>query len=933
MKKERILNALGGAADKYVEEAMPTAALSKELRGAGIEGEGVQAEPVTVNAPKRKIYAGSIAAAACACVAAGGLIFWSAVGDFGGLSEEPYTGSSDEFAQTMSPEENGYHNFTLTLEQLYGCAWSCFIPEYFPEGYHFNGEARCTQANGVVDTPTDMDISFWLSNGIDDPDAKGYNPVYFSVTVGDNSIVEGEHIYELETLTVNDITEMGKGGLISCGHNVRLQIGYPYPELVSAEEIHSMIMSMPYAKQWIVYDSGYHIEYLTGDEVYSTPFADCLPTAFPAGYGITGLSAYGYTLTGVNGSSSISLYIGNGVEDPDLPNYCPISYAVLDCWEIPEGMPMYQSIRELTLEDVEAAMESGGLYVSYSDTGMIGVSFPYPDRVSAQEIYTMMKSMPCAADYSDDTTVEHTLVYLSQEELYNCQWHMFLPRYVPDGYDFEGNASYVPAGFIDDGIMTYRFREQESGNTIEFVFITDFFGGSYENAELNLSELTASDMAKVKSGGLIYCENGGSTLRVNIDQPELVSDGELYKTLMSVPVHDVFQNSGIATVDLSEYIGADVPAVAFEQFYNIQKVKIRTKFNERDSFLPFFDQETYNGGGTEGELGTIVGFDGKNVYFVSTGTVDSMDENGKSTTLSVSSIGMYDIPNDSYKQLVRYYERDVEFICADGEFIYYTVSDHGLQSDFCRRNINDPIYGTVDNSPLLSVDGKITDTAVNGSFIYLSLISDGQYTLVSFDMNEDVEADIAANKLYISMIEIPDTIERIMPYKDGAAYNLKNDTRSFWYWNGEQESKAERLFTAEADFEIYSDGEIFYTVTDGKLFTGTDYYNQTYEDKQCFDVLDIMNLSVSDRVYLAHNNAVDSSPLYAFAEAPDMASADSMIVPSPHMGIIYDARNGWFTHVDPSKEYQSRSSFGSSLLLLEGEAQNDHFTLCIITRK
>lgn len=927
MKKERILNALGGADDKYVEEAMPTAVPAKALKGTGIEGEGVQAEPVTVNAPKRKIYAGSIAAAACACVAAGGLIFWSAVGDFGGLSEEPYTGSSDEFAQTMSPEENGYHNFTLTLEQLYGCAWSCFIPEYFPEGYHFNGEARCTQANGVVDTPTDMDISFWLSNGIDDPDAKGYNPVYFSVTVGDNSIVEGEHIYELETLTVNDITEMGKGGLISCGHNVRLQIGYPYPELVSAEEIHSMIMSMPYAKQWIVYDSGYHIEYLTGDEVYSTPFADCLPTALPAGYGITGLSPYTYTKY-----NSISLYISNGVEDPELSNYCPIRYAVqyysngIDNFS--SDKPVYQNIWELTLQDVEAAMESGGFFTVYNDTALIEVSFPHADRISAEEIYSMVMSAPCAVNPYGDK--EYAVVYLSQEELYNCQWRMFVPRFVPEGYEFADKASYEHT--LDSSTVTYRFREQESGNTIEFVFITDYLDGSFENEELKASKLTISDMAKVKSGQLIYCENGFSALRVNIDDPQLVTDGELFRALLSVPYYDFSQNSEIAAVDLTEYIGAGDPAAAFEQFYDIQKVKIRTKFNERDSFLPFFDQETYNGGGLEGEFGTIVGFDGKNVYFKSTGTVDSMDENGKSITLSVSSIGMYDIPNDSYKQLVRYYERDVEFICADGEFIYYTVSDHALQSDFCRRNINDPIYGTVDNSPLLSVDGKITDTAVNGSFIYLSLISDGQYTLVSFDMNEDVEADIAANKLYISMIEVPDSVESIMPYREGAAYNLKNDTGSFYYWNGEQESKAELLFTAEANSEIYSDGEIFYTVTDGQLYTGDDSYEQP-QNKQFFDALDIWGLSVSDRVTLAYNNAVDSNPLYKFDNARDMASADGLIVPSSHMGIIYDARRGWFTHVDPSKEYQSRSSFGSSLLLLEGEAQNDHFTLCIITRK
>lgn len=594
--------------------------------------------------------------------------------------------------------------------------------------------------------------------------------------------------------------------------------------------------------------------------------------------------------------------------------------------------------------DINLAVEhlpiaDGSLWVNCGEV-KLGLGVVPPDSVSEGELYEMIRSIGYLPQDIDITEEEYAVVYLSLEELYNCQWRMFVPRFAPEGYEFADKASYERT--LDSSTVTYRFREQESGNTIEFVFITDYLDGSFENEELKASKLTISDMAKVKSGQLIYCENGFSALRVNIDNPQLVADGELFRALLSVPYYDFSQNSEITAVDLTKYIGAGDPGAAFEHYYDIQRVNIRTKFNQRDSFLPFFDQKTYDGGGLDGDFGTIVGFDGKNVYFESTGTVDSMDENGNTITLAVTSIGMYDIQGDSYKQLVRYYDSDVEFICADGEFIYYTVSgrdgNNVLHSDFCRRNINDPIYGTVDNSPLLSVDGEITGTAVNGSFIYLALISDGQYSLVCFDMNEDVEADIAANRLYVSMIEIPDSVESIMPYKDGAAYNLKNDTRSFRYWNGEQESKEELLFTAKADYEIYSDGEIFYTVTDGQLYTGDDSYEQP-QDKQFFDALDIWGLSVSDRVTLAYNNAVDINPLYKFDNARDIASADGLIVPSSHMGIIYDAKRGWFTHPDPDKNYQSRSSAGGSLLMLEEEDEfitgepGDYITLCIITRK
>lgn len=537
----------------------------------------------------------------------------------------------------------------------------------------------------------------------------------------------------------------------------------------------------------------------------------------------------------------------------------------------------------------------------------------------------------------------YNTVFLSREELYNCPWHMFLPRYIPEGYVFDGKASYTPTSFFDDSVITYRFTHQESGNSIGFIFTSDFLGGSYMEAELNLTRLTASDMNKIKSGEPIYCENGGSVLKVDIDDPELVTNEEIYKTLMSIPASDNFAASGIATVDLSEYIGDGIPTVAFEQFYDIRRVKIRTRFNERDSFPPFFDAEANSAGGADGEFGTIVGFDGKNVYFVNEGTTDSTDENGNEVSLSFRTIGMYDILNDSYTQLVRQYEGDMEFIYADGKAVYFvtgqTDGNKVLHSTFHRLYINDISA----DSSLLTVDGVITDTAVNGSSIYFATGSEGQYALVHFDTQEDVMADIAANKPYVSMTAVPGAIERIMPYKEGVAFILQKDTKSCYYWNGGQESGTELLFKAENDAGICSDGEIFYAVTDGQLFTGTDYTDQSYSDKQFFNALDILGLSVTDMVTLTYNNGVDSDPLYAFDPDCDMAIADGLIVPSPCMGIIYDARNGWFTHVDPDKNYRSRSSAGSSLLLLEedesygqsytGEMQDDRLTLCIIMRK
>ena len=948
MKNERILNALSRADDKYVEEAMLTAAPSKSEKNGVFEAEAVKAESVTVTAPKRKIYAGSIAAAACACVAAGGLIFWSAMGGLDGLSEGPASGSADEFAQTMSPEENGYHNFTLTLEQLHNCAWSCFIPDYFPEGYHFSGEAQCGQANGVANTDIDMQISFWLSNGIDDPDAKGYNPVYFSVTVGDNSIVEGEHIYELETLTVNDITEMGKGGLIDCGHNVRLQISYPYPELVSAEEIHDMIMSMPYAKQWMV--SGYHIEYLTGDEVYSTPFADCLPTALPAGYGITGLSPYTYTKY-----DSISLYISNGVEDPELSSYCPIRYIVQPNTEVDTDMPVYQDILKLTLQDIEAAMEKGGFHVVSMGADMIEVTFPRADRISAEEIYSMVMSAPCAADPNGES--RYTTVYLSQEELYNCEWRMFLPRKLPENYSLTETTQFNIRSSLGEGTLYLEFTD--GNNRISYTVYADT--STYDSLDtgsaLIIRDISVGDMPLLKENGWIDCDNAAVKIKVDIENTDLISDLELYQMIMSVPFAGNFADSGIKTGKLPDYIETYLPAVDFDEYYDTEKITVRTHLNERDFTaqidMDFADGVTMNGG-FDGEMGTIVAYDGKRVYFVNSGVTNHSYEHQDGVTRNdnVEILGAYDLEYDNYHVLERCYNGILNFVTIDGEYLYYTVAETDEKGNILHtslhRRITEELFqffipDQTQSAPLFTVDGALSDLTISGRTMYFTVWLDSMGEqcsgIVGFNMDADVEAAIEANELYLTMLPFEESVHDMSmePYKGGVLFSTDTpgSFMKYYYWDGQQDSAVYMLEAGE--YYIHSDGEIIYCYeADSSNLSRFCTYND-YRSQSGAVVFD--SIANSTRNYGGDND-------HTAGDGICTSGAEGLILLGMYGDdLFYDARNGWFTVFGDGGAYATRSNIagGEDKLLIVDDLghdvgaaykyDQDYVTLYVITRK
>lgn len=956
-KNERILNALGRADDRYVEEAMPKAARTDNV----FEAEAVKAEPAAITAPKRKIYAGRVAAAACACVAAGGLVLWGAVGGMGSLTEDPASGGSgdleEEYAQTGSPEENGYHNFTLTQEQLYNCAWSCFIPTYFPAGYQLSRDAQCVQANGLVDTNMDMEMILWLSSGIDDPDTEGYNPIYFSVRVmnENSSVIEIDPIsdvYELKTLTVDDIAEMGKGGLIDCGHNVRLQITYPYPELISAEEVYKMIMSMPYTDQWKVYDSGYQIEYLTADEVYGTPFADYLPTALPAGYGITGLSPYICTQYSVNGNTSISLYISNGVEDPNLSNYCPIRYTVQSYGSGTDtsGKPVYIDICELTLQDVEAAMEYGGFFTTYSETDLIEVDFPYPDRVSAAAIYGMVKSAPCAADPNARPEAEHTLVYLSREELYTNMWTMYIPRELPKDYRLEDSVVYEVSDFANCG--TIYIKLTDGRNPISYTVYAEpmLYDSLGAGAKLVTRHMDIGDIPLLKENGWIDFENATVKIKVDIADPDLISDEELYRFIVSAPAFDNFDAAGLDAGLLSNQMYTYLPEVNFDTFYDTERYTLSGEVFESSS--------------------AIIGFDGTYAYF---NKWSQKDENGNALPEGeqLTQLGWYDVktgetgllPDSGYAGMLNY-------IYSDGEYVYCSKQKLTDEEEYkvVRYNVksgSEEIILQLDNALLIG------DVTVNGDlmFMYVHALNSSEYKLVRYDISSGVFGTVmkSASDLpssAFSSIDVDmDSYAVTLPYKDGVIYIMPGSEAPdfiaascrLFYWNGKNaavplfEARLDHIYDGEKGERLcFSDGEIVYFVCE-TYANGQDDTDGMQDTLCSFDLNDASaGFDSATEHILATNMNPTASPYHEW-HGTAASCAGGMAAIGPYSGIIYDAENGWFTHVNTNVYYRAvknNSSFDGMAMLEYADVEYDEnvdfvdypeggkdLTLCIITRK
>ena len=949
MKNERILNALERADDRYVEEAAPV----KAVKTSGIEENAVRAEPVAVNAPKRRIYGGRIAAAACACVAVGGLVVWGAVGGVGNLTENPATADTrdmEEYAQTGSPESNGYHNFTMTREELYNCAWSCFIPTYFPAGYYLpEDDVRCVEANGLVPTYSDLDISIWLSNGIDDPDAKGYNPIYFGLTIGEGGIVESSPVYELQTLTVSDIAEMGKGGLISCAHDVRIQIGCPYPELVSDEEMYNMIMSMPYARQYQndpEDKTGYSVAYLTAAQIRSGEgMPDYIPTRLPAGYSIVGLSPH-YTFNGPdNHGNTLSLYISNGVDDPDSTNYNPIKYTVMitpeDSALDTENKPLYQNIWTLTLDDVKAAMESGGFYVVYMGNEVTEVSFPYPDRVSAKEIYDMVMSAPCAVDPNAEDVGYHT-VYLSRQELYTNQWTMFIPRYMPENYRLAENTRFD----VDEwGQGTIYAEFTDGNNPISYTIYIDPLKypdlGSDSALVMRDNDITVGDMPTLKENGWIDSGNSVVKVKVDIEKPDLISDEELYRFVMSAPFADNFAASRIETADLSDIIDSNyLPVVDFDRYYNVERYTV--------------DGGVFDGG--------IVGFDGTYVYSHNWDHIDD-DTTYYSIVWYNVKTGETGILSDEGGK-----ENQLMYLYADGEYVYcHKTAYDDLSQSVVRFNVKSGKEETV----IEVGKGMIADITAHDGSMFIFVHYDTQAKLIRYDLTsgttgaraESAEELDALPAAFAHIDTDMDSYTVMLPYKGGVIYVMPGIvTPDFiapscylYYWDGKDaaiplfEARLDSIYDGENGERLcFSDGETVYFIYDTYV-NGTNAADGMQDTLCAYDLADAFtSFDFPAEHILAFNKNPTNSPYHEWHGTVSNCG-DGMAAIDPYSGLIYDAENGWFTYVNRSVYYRTvknGSSFDGMVMLeyadVEYDANKDFVdyseegkdrTLCIITRK
>lgn len=1141
MKNERILDALSRADDRYVEEAMPTAAHADELKGNAFEAEGVKAEPVVVAAPKRKVYASRIAAAACACVAVGGLVVWGAVGGLGSLSENPTTAdTSEEYAQTGSPELNGYHNFMLTQEQLYDSVWSCYIPEYFPAGYSLLDNVHCVTANGVAPANYEAELFLWLSNGITDPDTAGYNPIGFSLVVDNHLEGYADPDYDLQTLTVGDVAEMGQVGTIDCGHNVWITVTRTYPELVPDEEIYKMIMSMPYAHQYA--GNTYFNVYLTRDEVYSSHFADYIPTVLPAGYSIAGLSPYfqtEYSFNGNSGGRSISLYISNGVEDPSLFNYCPIRYTVQTYPDNPDtsDKPLYQSIWDLTVEDVAAAVQSGGFYTTYMGIELIEVSFPRAERVNVQEIYDMVMSAPCAVNPDanklpepfgerNDTTVEYyhdfyfpyifelgllhggiydlrdrddvsrwidslpsiddliytaiptdlnsnmnqysfithfniskaeaepvysanfgdngwlteeqfellfsgdiakinkgfaneyaivkgehayspnwlythshedyraagispddikekmglyyeigltpqaekefisklttygtenadtytPKLYISKEELYTNMWTMYVPRELPEGYVLDGSywgwAVFEPSEFPNGG--TIYIKLTDDNNPISYTIYADSlkYDTLGEGAEFFTRYSGIDKVHLLKEYGWIDFENATVKVKVEIADPDAISDEELYRFVMSVPAFRNLVASKLDTAALDSQIYTDLPVVKFDSYYDVERYTL--------------DGEVFEKGNN------IIGFDGTYAYFH-----DQPHENGNGQ--QIYRVGWYNVktgetgflPEDGYTGRLGY-------IYSDGEYVYCSkqklTDEEEYEYKVVRYNVEsgrEEIILELGNALLMG------DVTVNGNymFMYVYYLDSSEYKLVSYYMNSGVFGTKAKSvsdlpREAFNYIDVDDISYAVtLPYEYGVIYIMPaNNAPDFiaptcfmFFWDGVNdpiplfEARLDSIYDGEKGEQLcFSDGETVYFVRE-TYANGTDASAGMHDTLSAFDLTDaFVEFDSPMEHMLANNKNPTNSPFHEW-HGTGAVCGGGMVAIDPYSGLIYDAENGWFTHVNKNVYYRvvlNDSSFDGIAMLEYADVEYDpnadfvdypeggnDLTLCIITRK
>ena len=563
------------------------------------------------------------------------------------------------------------------------------------------------------------------------------------------------------------------------------------------------------------------------------------------------------------------------------------------------------------------------------------------------------------------TGVTHTFLSLSREELYGCEWTMFIPRRLPENYRLEEDTMFVPSGFMNEG--TIYIRLTDGSNPISYTVYAD--RSKYEElsgTELLIRELSLEDMPLLKENGWIDCGNAVVMIKVEIEKPDLIPDEELYRFIMSAPFADNFAASGIETIDLSAMIGTHLPTVATDEFFDVQRLTIS--------------------GELMAEHGGICYFDGKYIYFDDSEYDFSLDENGQ-FSYGNCILTRYDIETGEQAQWSMGNRNYNHFICSDDKYIYCEAFLPTENVSLTGENSVKYDYGTVcltridiatgEETVIVSVEGNCIpeEPVVNDGVIYTAIdlhnvkeyleLYDTEkfdgYKIICYDTKSGAVTILDGTDRNISAVPdrwLCDTVDHMMPYKDGVLFQMSVREGEYYYWDGSEGSEAELFLELETVYnddgtithapELRSDGEILYYAETGIVHHFGNNYNEAYsEEKQAFYVLDVNGNSVTVDPVLAENNAAsDEKDIYSWIKREaGKYNADGMILLNSSSGVIYDAVNGVFTCPDPDMYYEFFGTVGKSLILMESdspvksapdeghEETEEDVTLCIITRK
>ena len=557
-------------------------------------------------------------------------------------------------------------------------------------------------------------------------------------------------------------------------------------------------------------------------------------------------------------------------------------------------------------------------------------------------------------DLTDGDTAPTDLIpatlYLSQEELYGCDWTMFLPRWLPEGYRIVESTRFDATGLLDEGTIYMRITDGK--NPISYTVYADrsVYDELLGSTELFIRDIGIDDMPLLKESGLIDCDNTVVMIKVDIAEPDLISDEELYRFIMSVPFADNFAACGIETIDLSAQIGTYLPTVAIGEFFDVQRLTVSKELMA--------------------EHGGIWYYDGRYIYF-----------NDTEYDLALNGLGQlrrgnfvltrYDTETGKQVQWTLGDRDYVDIFHSDDDYIYCEAfaPTENVSTDY-ETGITSYDYGIVYLTKIDIATGEETVIATSeGTFIWEPVVNDGViyrdvtlynenhkasgYEIIRYDTKTGVLTTISSIDKGIADDpgRLYDTIDYMTPYKDGVLFRMEV-SEDYYCWDGSADSKAELLIVTDLEYnddgtvkrlpEIYSDGEILYFAKTGIHYTG-----DIGEEKQDFIVLGLWS-EMSGRIVHAVNNAAsDEKDIYSWIHREiGRYSADGMILLNSSSGVIYDALNGVFTCPDPDMYYELFDTVGDSLILVEADSRDkasalnepleetvDDVILCIITRK